>query len=172
MIWLPLLLLSFSPAVAADGKEMPAQAARGKAIFFDAQSKTHCGTCHELDKSGTAVGPNLTNIARLSPKGIEVSIMSSRTVHAKEIELKTKVKMPVIVVSETPKELTVYNLDTSPPERLVLDKETIFAVRDNSTWRHPPEATEASKETLADVISYIRFVAFGDTKGVKAEDLE
>jgi mono/diheme cytochrome c family protein len=172
LIWLPLLLLGISTAQAADNKDMPAQAARGKAIFFDKEKKNHCATCHELAKAGTAVGPNLTDIARLSPKGIEVSIMSSRTVHTKEIELKTKVKMPAMVVSETPKELTVYNLGASPPERLVLDKETIYAVRDNSTWRHPPESTEASKEMLADVISYIRFVAFGDTKGVKPEDLE
>jgi cytochrome c551/c552 len=172
LIWLPLLLLSVAPANAADGKEMPAQAARGKAIFFDAAKKNHCGTCHALDKAGTAVGPDLTGIARLSPKGIEVAIMSTRTVHSKEIELKTNVKMPAMVVSETPTQLTIYNLDASPPERLVLEKSTIFAVRDNSTWRHPPESTGASKELLADVIAYIRFVAFGDTKGVKVEDIE
>jgi len=172
MIWLPLLLLGVGPAHAADGKEIPAQAARGKAIFFDAAKKNHCGTCHALDKAGTAVGPDLTGIARLSPKGIEVSIMSSRTVHSKEIELKTKEKMAAMIVSETATELTFYNLDASPPERKVVEKSAIFAVRDNSTWRHPPESTGASKETLADAIAYIRWVAFGDTKGVKVEDLE
>lgn len=151
---------------------MPAQAARGKTVFFDAARKYHCGTCHELDKAGTAVGPNLTNIARLSPKGIEVSIMSSRTVHSKEVELKTKEKMAVMIVSETANDVTLFNLEKSPPERMVVPKAEIFAVRDNATWRHPPEAASESKEVLADVIAYIRWVAFGDTKGVKAEDLE
>jgi cytochrome c553 len=172
LIWLPLLLLSAGSVHAADGKDMPAQAARGKAIFFDASKKNSCGTCHALDKAGTAVGPDVTALARLSPKGIEVAIMSSRTVHSKEVELKTNVKMPVMIVSETPKDLTLYNLDASPPEKMVVEKANIFAVRDNSTWRHPPESTGASKEMLADVIAYIRFVAFGDRKGVTVDDIE
>ena len=79
---------------------------------------------------------------------------------------------PNIEVSETDKELTVFNVDVSPPAKQVLDKTNIYAVRDNTTWKHPPEAVQLSKQDLADVISYIRYVAFGDVRPVTAEDLE
>lgn len=163
MVLLVVLILVVVPCAAADLTE---QASRGKALFFDTEKKTHCATCHQLGKEGTAVGPDLTKIARVAPKAFEISMLSTRTVYAKEIELKVKQKYPGMIVSENDKEVTFFNLATLPPEKMVIERSAIYAVRDNATWKHPPESTGYSKEQIADIIAFIRNVAYGDTKGV------
>ena len=48
--------------VAAEAK-LPAQGARGQALFFDETAARPCGSCHALVRKGTAVGPSLTRPA-------------------------------------------------------------------------------------------------------------
>ncbi|MBI4908377.1 MAG: c-type cytochrome [Acidobacteria bacterium] len=168
MSWLPVLLL-VTPTFAA---EPPAQAARGKAIFVDAATKTSCYNCHELNKEGTAVGPDLSKIARLSPRALKMSIMATRTVYAKEVELKTKKAFPAMVASESASEVKVHDLSTVPPTAMTIDRKEIYSIRDNATWKHPPENVGFSNQQLADVIAYIRFASFGDTKGVSVEEMQ
>jgi plasmid maintenance system killer protein len=167
-----ILTLAFLPVMGAENKDIPAQAARGKAFFLDANNKGNCSTCHELDKAGTPVGPNLINIARVSPKGIEIAILSSRTMHVKEVELKVRKKFPAMIVSESPQEVVMYSLGSLPPEKMTVDRNTIYAIRDNGSWKHPPESAKYTKEQLADVMAYIRFIAYGDTKGVDPDSLQ
>jgi len=168
MLWLPILLLGFTPIFAA---EMPAQAARGKKIFFDAEQKAHCGTCHQLNKAGLAVGPDISKLARLSPRAILIAMMSSRTMYAKEIELKSAEKFPAMVVSETATEVKLFDLSKLPPEAKTLPKAEVQSIKDNSTWKHPPESTGYTDAQLADVIAFIRFEAFGDTKEVSPDEV-
>lgn len=163
MVLLVILGLVALPIVAADPTP---QAARGKAIFFDASKKTQCATCHQLGTEGTPVGPDLTKIARVAPKAFEISMLSTRTVYAKEIETKTKQKFAAMISAENDKEVTLYNLSQLPPEKMVLERGAIYAIHDNGTWKHPPESTGYTKEQIADVIAFIRFAAYGDTKGV------
>ena len=168
MFLLPVVLL-ITPSFAADP---PAQAARGKAIFFDAEKKTSCGNCHELNKEGKAVGPDLSKIARLSPKALIVSILATRTVYAKEVELKSKKTFPAMVASEEGSEVKLFDLSEVPPVEMTVDRKEIYSIRDNATWKHPAETAGLSSEQLADIIAYIRFASFGDTKGVSAQDLK
>ncbi|MBI3684658.1 MAG: c-type cytochrome [Acidobacteria bacterium] len=168
MLWFPLLAIGVTPYLAAI--DMPAQAARGKQVFLD--GKTACSICHELDKQGNRIGPDLTKVARLSPKAIVVSILSTRTVYAQEVELKINKKFPAMIVSDQKGQVKLYNLDRMPPEFMELDRSVIHAVRDNATWKHPPESAGYADEQLADVIAYIRYVALGDTKGVNPEEVK
>lgn len=165
-----IVLAAFGFAAQAAG--MPAQATRGKAIFLDASKKTHCATCHVLEGNGKAIGPDLTNIARISPRAISVAILASRTVYAKEVELKVKRKFPAMIVSETPAEVKLFDLSKLPPEEMTHAKTAIYSIKDNATWRHPPESTGYAKDQVADVIAYIRWVAFGDTKGVDPSEVK
>lgn len=169
MVFAVILGLVALPLFAVDP---PAQAARGKAIFFDATKKTQCATCHQLGTEGTPVGPDLTKIARVAPKAFEISMLSTRTVYAKEVELKVKSKFAAMIAAENDKEVTLYNLNQLPPEKMVVERDSIYAIRDNGTWKHPPESTGYTKEQIADVIAFIRFVAYGDTKGVDPASLK
>jgi putative heme-binding domain-containing protein len=169
MVLFVILALFAMPLLAVDP---PSQAARGKAIFFDAAKKTQCATCHQLGTEGTAVGPDLTKIARVAPKAFEISMLSTRTVYAKEVETKARQKFAAMIASETEKEVTLYNLNQLPPEKMVIERSAIYAIHDNGTWKHPPESMGYKKEQIADIIAFIRFVASGDTKGVDPEALK
>ncbi len=173
MLWLSLVLAGLiAPVLPAENPDMPAQAARGKGFFLDAANKVHCSSCHEMEKQGTAVGPDLTKVGRLSPRAVLISMLSTRTVYVKEVELKTKDKFPAMIASESGNEVKLYDLSRTPPAPMTLEKTAIYAVRDNGVWKHPPESAGLSAEKLADIISYVRWVAFGDTKGVSPDELK
>jgi hypothetical protein len=173
IICIVLIALGCAALASPEGKVMlPAQAARGKAIFFDESRSTKCATCHQMEKAGNSIAPDLTRIARISPKALEISILSTRTVYVKEIELKIKRKFPALIQSETTRDVVLYNLSRIPPEKMVVEKMAIQAIRDNGTWVHPPESTGYTRDQLADVIAYIRFAAFGDTKGVDLAEIQ
>ena len=167
MFWLPVLLF-VTPTFAADP---PAQAARGRAIFFNAEKKSSCGNCHELNKQGKAVGPDLSKIARLSPKALIVSILATRTVYAKEVELKSKKTFPAMIAKEDANEVKMFDLTEVPAVEVTVDRKEIYSIRDNATWKHPAESEGFSDQQLADIIAFIRFASYGDTKGVSVDDL-
>lgn len=174
MAWLVILLLAVSAgsAVAAEGKAPPEQAKRGQALFVDAANENHCGTCHALGGAGTAVGPDLTRLARVNPKGIVMAILATRTQYVQTVKVKGGSTFPGMKVTEDDKIVQYYDLSVKPPELKKIEKAQIESALDNATWKHPPEATGYTAEQLADIIAYIRWASFGDTRGVDPKDLE
>jgi hypothetical protein len=61
MIW--VFLFVAQSAAAQSG--VPTQIERGEALFF--ASPAGCGNWHSLKGRGTAIGPDLKGVARLSP---------------------------------------------------------------------------------------------------------
>ena len=148
----------------------PPAAARGAVLFFEAKENS-CGTCHAIGGRGNAVGPDLSRLARLAPKGIVVAIKATRTVYVQEIDLKGAPSFPGMQVADTPNVVRYYDLSKTPPELLEVERSKIDKVKDNSSWKHPAGTANLTDEQLADIISYIRWASFGDTKGVTADDL-
>jgi mono/diheme cytochrome c family protein len=168
-----LLLVSAGSAVAQDpGKAPPAQAKRGQALFVDAANDSHCGTCHALGGVGSAVGPDLSRLARVNPKGIVMAILATRTQYVLTVKLKDGSTFPGMKVAEDEKTAQYYDLSSKPPALRKLDRAEIASALDNATWKHPPESTGYSAEELADIISFIRWASFGDTRGVDPKSLE
>lgn len=165
MIWIVLLLAS---ALAA---QTPPAAARGAVLFHGTQDGS-CGTCHALGGKGTAVGPDLSRLARLNPKGIKVAILASRTQYVQNVKLKVGEAFPGMEKSKTDAGVEYYDLSQKPPVLKQLTKADIDSTTDNASWKHPAESAKYTNEQLADIISYIRFAAYGDKKGITAEDLE
>jgi len=71
-------LLMVMPVMAADAK-LPAQGARGHALFFDETAARHCGSCHALVHKGTALGPDLTRPNHLNARAIVTAIRATRS---------------------------------------------------------------------------------------------
>jgi len=94
LLWMTYPAISAEPQPAAESKP-PAQAARGQATFRDEATATHCGACHALARKGTAVGPDLTRLARLSPRAIAMAIRATRTQYVQEVKLKDGSEFPV-----------------------------------------------------------------------------
>ena len=67
--------INLTSGAVAVGRQMPQDAARGKAAFFDAfKSVNRCSTCHALEDIGLAVGPNLAfeKVEKYTPAAIRL----------------------------------------------------------------------------------------------------
>lgn len=154
---------------AASAAEMTDQAKRGSELFLRSSKGLPCATCHQLDGKGTPAGPDLKNIAVVSPRGIATAILATRTAYVVELELTNGKRMTAIQHGQTPDGTIYYDLSNNVPKEVTLKKSEIRASRDNAKWKHPPESTGYSGQELADVIAYIKFITRGSTDEVSPD---
>ena len=166
-----LMVLAACIAMAADVRP-PAQAARGEAIFFDESAAAHCGGCHLLAKKGNAVGPDISRLARLNARAIVMAIRATRTQYVQVVRLKDGSEFAGMPVAKDDTSVQYYDLSATPPALKKLNRNEIASVGDNATWKHPPESAGYTAQQLADVIAYIKWVSYGDTKRVNLADVE
>lgn len=164
------IILLFLPAVYAQTET--AQIKRGRAIFFESDAGTRCANCHALEGKGTAVGPDLTRLAMLNPRAIKMAVLSTVTQYVTIAKTKTGESFPSMKAGETDAEWKLYDMSTNPPTSKTVAKAALAAFEPNATWKHPPESAHLTAAQLADVISYMRFAAKGDTRGVKPEEVD
>ncbi len=161
MIWLILLL-----AQAA----VPSQTDRGEALFFE--SPGGCGTCHALKGKGTAIGPNLTAIGRVSPSGIATAIRSTVTQYVQVVKLKSGGSFPTMPPSGDAQTVKLYDLSKTPPELHEVDKGEVGAFSANNDWKHPAAVHKYTNEQMADIVAYIRYAATGSRKAVDPSEVQ
>jgi putative heme-binding domain-containing protein len=160
-------------APAAPEAKPPAQAGRGQTAFFDENVATHCGGCHSLAHKGTAVGPDLTRLAHLNARAIVMAVRATRTQYVQWIKLKNGKEFPGMpAAKDEGGTVQYYDLSATPPALKKLEKSEIASVGDNASWKHPPESAGYTAQQLADVIAYIKWASYGDTKGVNPADTE
>ena len=70
------------------------------------------------------------------------------------------------------KTLRYYDVSSTPPVLRTLEQKDVASIGDNATWKHPPESAGYTAQQLADVIAYIKWASYGDTKGVNPDDIE
>jgi len=166
-----LLVCTAYTLLAADAKP-PAQAARGEAAFLDESVATHCGGCHSLAHKGTAVGPDLSRLARLNARAIVMAIRATRTQYVQWVKLKDGKEFPGMPGAKDENSVSYYDLSVTPPALKKFEKSEIASTSDNSVWKHPPESAGYTPQQLADIIAYIKWASYGDTKGVSTADTE
>jgi len=171
LLWMTYPAISAEPQPAAESKP-PAQAARGQATFLDEATAAHCGACHALARKGTAVGPDLTRLARLSPRAIAMAIRATRTQYVQEVKLKDGSEFPGMPVAHDESTLQFYDLGAKPPTLRKLERKDVASTSDNANWKHLPESAGYTPRQLADVIAYIKWASYGDTRAVRPDDVE
>jgi len=166
-----LLVVMAGAPLLAQPPPITEQARRGKVLFFETTKGMPCGACHLLEGKGTDVGPDLKLIAALSPKGIVMAVLSSRTAYVQEIKTAAGT-FPGMLKKQDGDVSTYFDLSKKPPVQRILKKAEMLDTRDNASWKHPPESTGFSPEELADVIAYVRWAGKGHTSPVKPEDMK
>ena len=161
MYWAILLLLQAA---------VPSQTDRGEALFFE--SPGGCGACHALKGKGTAIGPDLSGIARVSPGGMAMAIRSTVTQYVQVVKLKSGGSFPTMPPSGTAQTVKLYDLSKTPPELHEVDKADIGSMSANSAWKHPPVVRKYTNEQMADLIAYIKYAATGSKKAVDPSDVQ
>jgi putative heme-binding domain-containing protein len=157
MFWLVLLLAQSA---------VPTQIDRGEAIFMD--PARGCAGCHALKGKGTAVGPDLRDIARLSPKGIAMAIHSTVTQYVQVIKLKSGRSFPGM----PPKGDQTHDLSKTPPEAVNAPAAEIASTTANNGWKHPPSAAKFTNAEMADLIAYLRFAGANNRQPVSPDDVQ
>ena len=160
------------PAVRAAGNTAPTpQIERGQEMFTNAKKGVACKTCHSLAGMGTAIGPDLTNMASNgSLHSIVMTMHMTMTEHVYRI--KTAVSsFPGILKQQVGDKVEYYDLSQIPPVlRTLYAKQIVLAERDE-TWRHPPAKANYTPQELADVIGFLKFATTGSKKEIAASEI-
>jgi mono/diheme cytochrome c family protein len=159
MIWLLLLFAQ------AGTPSAPTQLQRGEALFFDAAQG--CGACHALKGKGTAVGPDLKDIARLSPRGIAMAVRATVTQYVQTVTLKSGRTFPAM----PPNGDQYYDLSKNPPEPVTAAAGDVASKAANNGWKHPPSGWNLTPQQMADLVAYVRYAGAGTRAPVSPDDV-
>jgi putative heme-binding domain-containing protein len=164
-----IFLLSSSALLAGDVK---AQTERGRQWFLNSSKGLACATCHSLEGSGNAVGPDLTRLASvIGPRGLVMTIRMTMTAYVQQVQLRDGRTFPGIQKAKDGDVLEIFDLSATPAVLLKLKSSDVSSMKANTTWSHPPTSAGYTPEELADIISYLKFVATGVAQEVTAKDL-
>jgi mono/diheme cytochrome c family protein len=155
MVWVLFLLAQAAPT----------QLDRGEALFFD--NARGCGACHALKGKGTAVGPDLKDIAHLSPRGIAMAIRATATQYVQVVTLKAGRSFPTMPAKGD----QYYDLSKTPPEAVTAAAADVGSKGPNNGWKHPPSGWNLTPQQMADIVAYIRYAGAGTRGTVSPDDV-
>jgi mono/diheme cytochrome c family protein len=160
MFWIALFLVQVT---------VTPQIERGEALFFDATKG--CASCHSLKGRGTAVGPDLMVMGRLSPAAIAMATRSTVTQYVQIVKLKARESFPGMPGVKDEKTIRVYDLSKTPPELLTIERTEVESMTGNDRWKHPPVTRKYTDEQMADLVAYIRYAVTGSRKSVDPSEV-
>jgi hypothetical protein len=164
--------LSLSAVRAQDTAAPTPQIERGRELFTNAKKGVACKTCHSLGGVGTAIGPNLTNMASNgSVHSIVLTMHMTMTEHVYRIKTATD-SFPGILKQKFGDRVEYYDLSRIPPVLRTLNMNQIVSKERDEKWRHPPALANYTPQELADVISYLKFAATGSQQEIAATDID
>jgi mono/diheme cytochrome c family protein len=161
MLWIALMLAQATVTPQID---------RGEALFFG--TANGCSSCHLLKGRGTAVGPDLKIIGRLSPAAITMAVHSTATQYVQEVKLKSKETFPAMPGAKDAKTIQLYDLSKTPPELRKIDLTEIDSLTNTNRWKHPPAVDKPTAQQLADIVAYIRYAVTGNRQPVDPADVQ
>lgn len=161
------------PAVQAQDKAAPTpQIERGRELFTNAKKGVACKTCHSLGGIGTAIGPNLTNMASNgSVHSIVMTMHMTMTEHV--VRVKTNVSsFPGILKQKYGDRVEYYDLSQIPPVPRILSNTQVISAERDEKWRHPPAMANYTAQELADVIAFLKFTTTGSQHEILVADVD
>ena len=161
MFWIVLMLAQATVTQQID---------RGEALFFG--TANGCSSCHLLKGRGTAVGPDLRSIGRLSPAAITMAVHSTATQYVQEVKLKSKETFPAMPGAKDDKTIQLYDLSKTPPELRKIELAEIESMTNTNRWKHPPAVDKPTARQLADIVAYIRYAVTGSRQPVDPADVQ
>jgi mono/diheme cytochrome c family protein len=161
------------PAVRAQDKTVPTpQIERGRELFTNAKKGVACKTCHQLGGIGTAVAPDLTNMASNgSVHSIVLTMHMTMTEHVYRVRTVTN-SFPGILKQKYGDRVEYYDLGQIPPVLRTLSTHEIISTERDEKWRHPPALANYNQQELADVIAFLKFAATGSKQEIAVADID
>lgn len=171
-----LYIVAFSalslPAFGVDRKIPPTpQIERGQDLFTNSRKGTACKTCHSLGGFGTAIGPDLTNMA--SNGSVHSIVM---TMHMTMTEYVRRVQTPVssfpgMLKGKIGDQVQYYDLSQMPPELRTFTTRQIVSTERDEKWKHPPAIANYTPEELTDIIAFLKWASTGSETEITEDQL-
>ncbi|HLK61920.1 MAG TPA: c-type cytochrome [Bryobacteraceae bacterium] len=136
-----------APAPAAPPKALTPEAKAGRALFFDAARTGNCGTCHELDGWGVAIGPDLATIKDLRDVPVR-HVVTARPTGG-------DVPFPALVAERTDTRIRVYDLSASIPVLRTFAPSRVV-IEPSTSWRHEQMMHAYTANELQTIATYLR----------------
>jgi cytochrome c1 len=157
---------------AQDKSPITAQAQRGRETFSKSSKGTACATCHAMAGNGTAIGPDLTNMASYAPpRGFVSTMRMSMTEHVVEVKTADGI-FPGIQKQKQGDEIEIWDLSQMPPVLRKLAAKDVQSMNRDQKWKHPPAAVEYTSQELADLVAYLKWATTGSRKEIKVDEVE
>ena len=158
---------------AAQTKQPPtAQTQRGHDLFLKSPKGIACATCHVMAGEGTAVGPDLTNMASLAtPRGLVAVIQTDSTTTVQAIKTADGT-FPGVQKQKQGDESQIWDLSQTPPVLRKLTSKDIVSMAPDKHWKHPPATAEYTSKELADIVGFLKWVSTGSTREIRVSDVE
>jgi cytochrome c553 len=135
----------------ASVRSMPADSQPGKALFFDAVRMGGCGRCHELEKRGSKVAPDLKFTANLDLHSIEARhVMTAQPVGESSF--------PALIVERSEKRVRLFDLSSPLPVLRTFTPDAV-QLKDGSTWKHGDAVSDYSDAELQEIAKYLQWAA-------------
>ena len=156
---------------AAPPPPLSAKALAGHAIFFDATRPGGCALCHSYQEEGGPIGPDLSGIAKRTPRDIYQAMVKPTVPNADYtmVSVATEGGMTAtgLLKQKTDAVVQLYDLSSVPP---VL--RSFYGAKMGPAPAKPPYAHDLSglsKDDLAALITYLKS-ADGASKDVSPQD--
>jgi hypothetical protein len=161
------------PVIQAQDKTAPTpQIERGRELFTNAKKGVACKTCHSLAGIGTAIGPDLTNMASNgSVHSIVLTMHMTMTEHVYRVKTVSE-SFPAILHQKYGDRAEYYDLSQIPPVMRALYSNQIVSVVRDEKWRHPPALANYDSQELADVIAFLKFATTGSQKEIATSEID
>jgi mono/diheme cytochrome c family protein len=163
MIWFAYLLL-WAP------NALPEQIQRGEALFVEPAKG--CVNCHALKGHGTAVGPDLREIGKVSPQAIATGMRATLTEFVQNVRLKSGEAFPGMPAGSDETSLKFYDVSKMPPELRQVARADVQKTGNETVWKHPPAAGNYTNEQIADIVAYVRYAVTGTTRPISTDEVQ
>jgi mono/diheme cytochrome c family protein len=131
----------------------PAEAKRGRDLFFDATRGTRCGTCHIAEGRGLAVGPELKGPAVFPPRPKMV----------RAVRLGDGDSFTGLVAHKDSEVVRLWDLSSQTPVLRMFSPAEIAGISDSGVWDHSMVTGRYTKQEIAAIQAYLRWL--GSSRG-------
>lgn len=161
------------PAVAAEHKVPPTpQIQRGMDLFTNSKKGVACKTCHSLGGLGTAIGPDLTNMASNgSVHAIAMTMHMTMTEYVRRVQTRVN-SFPAMLKEKIGDRVTYWDLSEIPPVLRTFSSIEIVSTERDEKWKHPPALAKYTPQEMADIISFLKWTTTGSEKEIALAELE
>ena len=134
----------------------------GRILFFDSAETRNCRVCHTAQNRGGRIGPDLTELARKSPREILQGIVAPNAAIDEKyatITITTRAgeKFTGVKRDEDETMIRLYDTSTLPPvSRAFLKSEVAKTERLNTSAMHADYASKYSLKQLLDLVSFLK----------------